>query len=562
MAQPDTITHLYADMAYPRFDDGHAECLSLLAQSDLDPVFESQLWSMLTAIEYYQGRYSVAILAGERAVAVARTTQSDEALVYALGAQLLATAGFPPGAQAVVSEGLFDEAYGLRSALMGLSRESRLIAGHQLCEAIFASGRLTEASEILDLLGDLDGTVFEPRGVVKPMSFFMLLRPARLALFQGNIALARELVDGLARCAVSSTSPLVRTAVLGMQTVIAGHLGDRPTTRRLATELQELVPIPSGYLERGFYAVCAYGLNAAGELRDAAALIERGCGTPELADLQTADRALCFEILASAALADNDLQSARAWAELLVPLSDHPAAAPMVARTFSSIELAMGSPVSGEELATVAIARAQLCGSFVQESMGEILRARSLAQSGARDSAIGRLQSVAAAAESRGNTSLRQSAARELRLLGRRVASAEPSGWDGLSQRERQIALLAAEGHSNRIIATTLFLSERTVQAHMSRVLSVLGVPSRTSIPLHVPRLGEHSPRSDLPALTKRQRETAELVAAGASNLEIAEALGISVKTVEKHIGEVFLRWGVSSRTGIATTMIGSVTVS
>jgi DNA-binding NarL/FixJ family response regulator len=561
MAHPDTITHLYADMAHPRFDDGQAECLSLLARPDLDPVFESQLWSMLTAIEYYQGEYSVAILAGERAVAVARTTDSDEALVYAIGAQLLATAGFPPDARSEVSEGLFDEAYGLRFALAGLSRDSRLIAGHQLCEAIFASGRLTEASEVLDLLGPLDGTAFDPDDVMKPMTFFMLLRPARLALFQGNISLAHALVDELALRAASSTNPLVRVASLGMQTVIAGYLGDRPATKRFALELQDLVPEPRGYLQRGFYAVTAYGLNAAGDLKAAADLIEKGCGTPGLPDLQTADRALCYEILASAALADHDLDAARAWGELLVPLSNHPAAAPMVARTFSSIELAIGSPVSGAELAEVAVARAQLCGSFVQESMGEILRARSLAQSGARDSAIGRLQSVAASAESRGNMSLRQSAARELRLLGRRVASAEPTGWDGLSQRERQIALLAAEGHSNRIIATTLFLSERTVQAHMSRVLSVLGVPSRTSIPSQVPRLGVHTPRADLPALTKRQRETAELVAAGASNHEIAESLGISVKTVEKHIGEVFLRWGVSSRTGIATTIIGSVPV-
>jgi DNA-binding NarL/FixJ family response regulator len=127
-------------------------------------------------------------------------------------------------------------------------------------------------------------------------------------------------------------------------------------------------------------------------------------------------------------------------------------------------------------------------------------------------------------------------------------------GWDSLSQREQQVALLAAEGYSNSRIAQALLLSERTVQSHLSRALAALQVSSRAAIPA---RLGSSAVDPErLDGLTARQREVAVLVAAGCSNREISDRLGITDKTVEKHVQAIFARWEVASRTAIARRVV------
>ena len=52
--------------------------------------------------------------------------------------------------------------------------------------------------------------------------------------------------------------------------------------------------------------------------------------------------------------------------------------------------------------------------------------------------------------------------------------------------------------------------------------------------------------------LTRRERELVALVAAGASNKEIAERLSIAERTVKAHLTSIFRKLGVSSRLHLA----------
>jgi DNA-binding CsgD family transcriptional regulator len=61
--------------------------------------------------------------------------------------------------------------------------------------------------------------------------------------------------------------------------------------------------------------------------------------------------------------------------------------------------------------------------------------------------------------------------------------------FGGLTPREREVAALIGQGHSNRAIAERLVLSERTVESHVSHILAKLGLDSRTAIATWAQRL-------------------------------------------------------------------------
>lgn len=65
------------------------------------------------------------------------------------------------------------------------------------------------------------------------------------------------------------------------------------------------------------------------------------------------------------------------------------------------------------------------------------------------------------------------------KLLRKRIQPSE-SERPALSRREKEVLRLIARGLTNREIATTLVLSEKTVKNHTSRIFSKLGVGSRT----------------------------------------------------------------------------------
>jgi DNA-binding CsgD family transcriptional regulator len=71
-------------------------------------------------------------------------------------------------------------------------------------------------------------------------------------------------------------------------------------------------------------------------------------------------------------------------------------------------------------------------------------------------------------------------AAEEVLALGRGGRPAQP--WHPLTEREFTVARLVADGLTNREIAGQLFLSPKTVSAHVEHILGKLGMARRAQI--------------------------------------------------------------------------------
>ena len=65
-----------------------------------------------------------------------------------------------------------------------------------------------------------------------------------------------------------------------------------------------------------------------------------------------------------------------------------------------------------------------------------------------------------------------------------------PESPEDLTERETEVLKLLARGQANKQIASSLFVSEKTVKAHVSSILMKLGVQSRTQAALHAVRTG------------------------------------------------------------------------
>jgi len=77
---------------------------------------------------------------------------------------------------------------------------------------------------------------------------------------------------------------------------------------------------------------------------------------------------------------------------------------------------------------------------------------------------------------------LAERAETELRASGGRPRRIVLSGLDSLTASERRIAELAGQGLSNREIAQTLFVTNRTVEGHLTNVFRKLQLDSRTKL--------------------------------------------------------------------------------
>ncbi|WP_270044850.1 helix-turn-helix transcriptional regulator [Solirubrobacter ginsenosidimutans] len=222
-------------------------------------------------------------------------------------------------------------------------------------------------------------------------------------------------------------------------------------------------------------------------------------GAPEFAGVEPGRRAWLYAILARAELALDRPSAAAEWVArgeaaalgLGLPYAE---AAVLCARAQLDLETSASAAASSPPASAGSppALPAALRAAELADSVGAVIqagRARTLAGRAA-DDAVGLplLERAESELGGCGAVRLRDEAARELRRRGvktgarRRRSVAGGEGLDSLSGREREVADLVAAGHTNKEIAGELFLSEKTVESHMSRLFGKLGVRSRAGV--------------------------------------------------------------------------------
>jgi DNA-binding NarL/FixJ family response regulator len=195
-------------------------------------------------------------------------------------------------------------------------------------------------------------------------------------------------------------------------------------------------------------------------------------------------------VLARAELARGHRRVAEQWLARGEAIADglglpHAEATVRFARAL--FELEGGEPARAAVTAGRAAELADSGGAATQAARARALAGRACAASGDADAAVAWLERAESELGACGAVRFRDEAARELRRLGRRVTArrrraAGSTGLDSLSGREREVAELVAEGHTNKQIAGELFLSEKTVESHMAKVFAKLGVSARAAV--------------------------------------------------------------------------------
>jgi ATP/maltotriose-dependent transcriptional regulator MalT len=215
---------------------------------------------------------------------------------------------------------------------------------------------------------------------------------------------------------------------------------------------------------------------ARGKAALAAAVIERRLdGTSD--DLTTAP---LLRLLADAKLAAGDLDAARGAALRLADLAERSGRPPLQAAallTTARVDAAAGGPAPAAALDR-ACALFETLGMPFEAASARLDAARAMATS---DPALAAedARRAQAAFERLGARPHADLAAAALREMGAGSRPGPRAAGD-LTRREREVLDLVSHGLSNTDIGARLFISAKTVEHHVGRILSKLGLRSRS----------------------------------------------------------------------------------
>jgi DNA-binding CsgD family transcriptional regulator len=210
-------------------------------------------------------------------------------------------------------------------------------------------------------------------------------------------------------------------------------------------------------------------------------------------------RARFLELLTRALLATGrraEAERAAGAAQARADTVSLPSAAAMASLAAAALAIDAGQPTAAAERALAAAAAFEAVAAFWDAARARELAGRAFALAGDADRAALELELAAAAFESFGSLRYRNQAERELRRLGRRIHRRSRPGTPdvlditALTARELEIAWLVVDRKTNPEIAAELFLSQKTVETHLTNIFNKMGVAGRVALARTVERAG------------------------------------------------------------------------
>ncbi len=453
--------------------------------------------------------FDSALPLAERAVAVA-----DQVNAVAAHAQGLATLGIIQGQRGELDAGLaaLRTSFDLARQAGSVEDVARAALNHMylLCTA----GRFTEALEVARsgrAATDLLGT---PIGLTSVLDN----NTAAILIYTGRWREADRLLDEL----VAHSSGYATTLLQLRQLELAVGQGEEQRATDLATALGKLAedhprilgPLHGCLAEQALYAG---DLTAAAEevLRGLAELANATLPADEIRLLAAgartaADLALLPSPARPAGLGDQWAQSAAMFADRAEAIADLHGAGQQEVGAWRVLVAAERARERGTDSRATWQDAAQAwheAGQPYREAYARLREAEAAVRAGRRDQAARALAACEALAGSLPSgplLALAQDLAQRARLTGRPAADQAAAGQKtvgqarfGLTGREQEVLARLIEGDSNRQIARALFISERTVALHVSRILDKLGVRNRTEAATVGARLGLTRPAAD-----------------------------------------------------------------
>jgi DNA-binding CsgD family transcriptional regulator len=184
-------------------------------------------------------------------------------------------------------------------------------------------------------------------------------------------------------------------------------------------------------------------------------------------------------------------------ADALVALGDSPAARELATEQVTrAARFGAAGPLGAALRAlgrssppAVAIAPLERAVAVLRDSSAQLEHMRALVELGAalrrrgrREAAREPLRLALHLADRGGAVRLAARAREELRAAGARPRRTALAGRDALTPAERRVVALAAEGHTNRQIAQQLFVTQRTVETHLTHAFAKLDITSRDQL--------------------------------------------------------------------------------